>query len=59
MVMRGVEAVAWRDNFASFEHASKHLLDKCMILICLHGKFFGTQWDGTGSQDFEEGLSLK
>jgi len=59
MVMRGVEAVAWRDDFASFEHASKHLLDKCMILICLHGKFFGAQWGGAGLQGFEEGLSLK
>ena len=58
MVMRGVEAVAWRDDFASFEHASKHLLDKCMILICLHGKFFGAQWGGAGLQGFEEGLSL-
>ena len=57
--MRGVEAVAWRDDFASFEHASKHLLDKCMILICLHGKFFGAQWGGAGLQGFEEGLSLK
>ena len=57
--MRGVEAIAWRDDFASFEHASKHLLDKCMILNCLYGKFFGAEWDGAGLQGFEEGLSLK
>ena len=30
-----------------------------MILICLHGKFFGAQWGGAGLQGFEEGLSLK
>ncbi len=30
--MRGVEAVGCRDDFASVEHALKHLFHKCMIL---------------------------
>ena len=32
MVMRGVEAVGCRDDFASVEHALKHLFHKCMFL---------------------------
>src|SRR6266536_4577414 len=32
MVMRGVEVVACRDDFASVEHALKHLFHKGMIL---------------------------
>ena len=57
-VVGGVEAIGRVEDFVRFEHTAKHLFDQSVVLTGLGGKFFGTKWDGTGSQDFEEGLSL-
>ena len=57
--MSRVEAIGWRDDVSCIEHTSKQLSHKRMVLTCLFGQFFGTEWAARCLQDFEDILSLK
>ena len=59
MVMSSVEAIGWRDDVSCVEHASKQLSHERMVLTCLFGQLFGTQWTARCLQNFEDILSLK
>lgn len=43
MVVRGVEAIVWRDDVSCIEHASKHLSQVYTVLTGLLGQFFGAK----------------
>ena len=57
--MSSVETISWRDNVSGIEHTSKQLSDQRIVLTCLFGQFFGTEWTARCLQDFEDVLSLK
>ncbi len=59
MVRSRVETIGWRDDVSCIEHASKQLSHQRMVLTCLCGQFFGTQWTARCLQDGEDILSLK
>ncbi len=54
-----VETIGWRDDVSCIEHTSKQLSHERMVLTCLCGQFFGTQWTARCLQDGEDILSLK
>lgn len=59
MVMSRVETISWRDDVSCIEHTAKHLLHERMVLTCLCGQFFGTEWTARCLQALENILSLK
>ena len=57
--MSSIETIGGRDDVSCVEHSPKHLSHEHMVLTCLCGQFFGSEWTARCLQDFEDILSLK